>query len=76
MKKQSTKCYEGNPDCFALNEYGSCMVLSDTKFKDHDCPFYKTEQQLLEENPVYYQFYGKRMKRNERLADSPLFREA
>ena len=48
------KCHEWQPDCFAVTLDGKCTILDNTKFKNHNCPFYKTKEQLLEENPTYY----------------------
>ena len=58
----TTKCYEGKPDCFALDTItGKCIALADTSFKKKDCPFYKPRQKMLAENPVYYSTYGKKV---------------
>ena len=61
MTKMITKCFEGKPDCFALDiETGRCRCLGDTRFKGKDCPFYKPVRQIIEENPSYYAVYGKK----------------
>ena len=57
----SVRCYEGRLDCFALDPTtGKCRALNDTSFKK-DCPFYKPRRKMLEENPVYYSTYGKKV---------------
>lgn len=34
------RCHDYEVDCFAYCN-GKCMCLSDTRFKDRHCPFYK-----------------------------------
>ena len=31
-------------ECFACGKTNSCLILQDTDFKGHDCPFYKTKE--------------------------------
>ena len=47
------KCDQNRKDCFAYCGAGKCFVLDDTKF-NYPCPFYKTNQQLLREDPKSY----------------------
>lgn len=49
MYKKCPNCVKQHTDCFAHSE-GRCGVLSNTDFKDKDCPFYKTKAQTEEEN--------------------------
>lgn len=38
----------GRFDCFAHKD-GHCVVLTDTTFKEKECPFHKTNDQVKEE---------------------------
>lgn len=42
-------CIHGHYDCFARSRNGVCNALSDTDFGYRDCPFYKTDKQIEEE---------------------------
>lgn len=36
------RCRYRNPDCFARTATGRCLCLSDTRFLNNICPFYKS----------------------------------
>lgn len=42
------KCLAYHPDCFAFID-GHCKCLSDTRFRNNECPFYKTAEQVKRE---------------------------
>ena len=42
------KCLADKPECFAYVS-GHCKCLSDTRFKNNECPFYKTQDQVRRE---------------------------
>lgn len=46
------ECESEHEDCFA-NKNRFCMALRDTYFGKHDCPFYKTRQQVEKEEKIY-----------------------
>lgn len=46
-------CKDRNEDCFAYF-YGRCKALGDTNFCGKQCPFYKTIQQVIKEDPAFY----------------------
>jgi len=43
-------CIHGHYECFARSRNGVCNALSDTDFGNRDCPFYKTDKQIEEED--------------------------
>ena len=45
------KCPDERGDCFA-SAYGSCAVLTDTRFEGL-CPFYKSKEQYEKEAQIY-----------------------
>lgn len=52
-------CIHGKPDCFAWGTYGICTALRDTDFGDRMCPFYKTREQMEEEQEAAIQRFDK-----------------
>lgn len=40
---------KNNLSCFGYAN-GLCNILTDTNFKNHDCPFRKTKEQIAVEN--------------------------
>ena len=51
------KCNYDHPDCFARRCFGDkalCSCLRDTRFKGNECPFYKSVDQVMIENPNYF----------------------
>lgn len=40
------KCVEGRSDCFAFTTTGTCLCLSETDFKNKECPFYKPVSEM------------------------------
>lgn len=44
MTQNLLPCVYGKTGCAAYQD-GFCKALSDTRFKDRVCPFYKTKQQ-------------------------------
>lgn len=52
--KSIPKCRDprGKLDCFAAQSGGRCRCLGDTS--KTPCPFYKTVEQVLEEDPDYF----------------------
>ena len=47
MDKVKCSQIEKCPDCFARNDIGECLVLSNTTF-EKKCPFYKLKKDQLE----------------------------
>lgn len=62
------KCKHDHPDCFSLMEHKHCFALMNTTFKG-DCPFYKSIEQQMEENPEWFNKYP--MIRNNRRESRP-----
>lgn len=52
-KKPLPYCsHNGSRDCFACDDKCKCNILTDTKFKSAECPFYKSRYQTKPFVPV------------------------